>query len=95
MFPDRFRVLKQERERLLQQGVLDGLPTQVNLAARNSSDSDSGPGDESNKVRKRDSDSDSGEEATPAKRTLFENEEPESSVGGISKLVEFCSKDIK
>ena len=79
----------------MQQGVLEGLPTQVNLAARNSHDSDSGPGEESSESRKREADSDSGDEGAPAKRGLFENEEPESSVGGISKLVEFCSKDIK
>ena len=79
----------------MQQGVLDGLPTQVNLATRNSHGSENGSGKESSESRKREADSDSGEETAPTKRTLFENEEPESSVGGISKLVEFCSKDIK
>ena len=82
----------------MNQGVLEGLPTQVNLASCNSHELDRGTREELGESRKRTSasnDSDSGEEMAPAKRRMFENEEPESSVGGISKLVEFCSKDIK
>jgi hypothetical protein len=87
---------------LLQQppSCLIGLPTQVSLdAVANSRDhndigqDDVSMGASSDEGRKRQLDEES-DEGTPSKRQVFQEEETEG-VGGIRKLVEFCSKDIK
>ena len=92
-------MVRQERERLMQQGALGGLPTQVNLlplAASNSNDVSEDEGSGQEESRKRSSDEETGDELPPQKRReLREGEEVEGVVGGITKLVEFCSKDIK
>lgn len=94
--------MKQERDRMMQQGALGGLPTQVNLlpvgpSSSNNPSEDEGSGQEES--RKRGSDSDTGDEMPPQKRSdLRDGEEVEGvvgGIGGITKLVEFCSKDIK
>ncbi|XP_031548932.1 uncharacterized protein LOC116286532 isoform X2 [Actinia tenebrosa] len=94
--------LKQERERLLQQppSCLIGLPTQVSLdAVSNSRDhNDVGLDDvsmasSSDEGRKRPREEESEEGGQPKRQVLQEEEESEG-VGGIRKLVEFCSKDI-
>lgn len=91
--------MKQERDRLMQQGALGGLPTQVNLlpvAASNSNNLSEDEGSNQDDSRKRGSDSDTGDEMPVQKRRdLRDGEEVEGVVGGITKLVEFCSKDIK
>lgn len=93
--------MKQERDRLMQQNALGGLPTQVNLlpAAASNSNSNNASEDEGSSQddsRKRGSDSDTGDEMPVQKRRdLRDGEEVEGVVGGITKLVEFCSKDIK
>ena len=93
-------MMKQERDRMMQQNALGGLPTQVSLlpvAASNSNNpgsEDEGSGQDDS--RKRGSDSDTGDEMPAEKRRdLRDGEEVEGVVGGITKLVEFCSKDIK
>ncbi|XP_078384642.1 uncharacterized protein LOC144667125 isoform X2 [Oculina patagonica] len=94
------RMMKQERDRLMQQNALGGLPTQVNLlpAAASNSNSNNASEDEGSSQddsRKRGSDSDTGDEMPVQKRRdLRDGEEVEGVVGGITKLVEFCSKDI-
>ena len=87
----------------MQQGALEGLPTQVHLAApisaptsqEPSSEEDDSGGKTAEDGRKRTasgSDGDGDQDASPAnKRAMF----AEGDSGGISKLVEFCSKDIK
>jgi len=91
--------MKQERDRLMQQGALGGLPTQVNLlpvAASNSNTPSEDEGSGQDDMRKRGSESDTGDEMPAQKRrTLRDGEEVEGVVSGITKLVEFCSKDIK
>lgn len=97
-----FRTLKQERERLLQQppSCLIGLPTQVSLdAVSNSRDHNDVAQDDvsmtsSDEGRKRPRDEESEDSGQPKRQVLQEEEETEG-VGGIRKLVEFCSKDIK
>lgn len=92
------RMMKQERDRMMQQGALGGLPTQVNLlpvgpSGSNNASEDEGSSQEDS--RKRGSDSDTGDEMPPQKRAdIRDGEEVEGVVGGITKLVEFCSKDI-
>lgn len=92
------RMMKQERDRLMQQGALGGLPTQVNLlpvAASNSNTPSEDEGSGQDDIRKRGSESDTGDEMPAQKRrTLRDGEEVEGVVSGITKLVEFCSKDI-
>ncbi|KAK3712752.1 hypothetical protein QZH41_013204 [Actinostola sp. cb2023] len=92
--------LKQERDRLIQlqtPSCLAGLPTQVSLDAVSNSREESNDGIEedanSEERRKRPLDEDEGESGAPPKRQLIQEEESEG-VGGIRKLVEFCSKDI-
>ena len=92
--------MRQERERLIQQGALGGLPTQVNLMAVSVSNSNDVSEDEGSSQedggRKRSSDEDTGDESPSHKRRdVRDGEEVEGVVGGITKLVEFCSKDIK
>lgn len=92
------RMVRQERERLMQQGALGGLPTQVNLlpiTASNSNDASEDEGSGQEESRKRSSDEETGDELPPQKRREpRDGEEVEGVVGGITKLVEFCSKDI-
>lgn len=93
------RLVRQERERLMQQGALGGLPTQVNLMAVSVSNSNDVSEDEGSSQedggRKRSSDEDTGDESPSHKRRdVRDGEEVEGVVGGITKLVEFCSKDI-
>ena len=92
-------MVRQERERLLQQGSLGGLPTQVNLlpmVTPSSNDVSDEEGSSHEESRKEGSDEEPGEELPPTKhRKQKEGEEAEGVVGGITKLVEFCSKDIK
>ncbi|XP_068758935.1 forkhead box protein P1-like isoform X1 [Montipora capricornis] len=92
------RIVRQERERLLQQGALGGLPTQVNLlplAAPSSNDVSDDEGSGQEECRKRGSDEEAGDELPPGKRKERRTgDEVEGGVGGITKLVEFCSKDI-
>lgn len=92
------RMVRQERERLLQQGSLGGLPTQVNLlpmVTPSSNDVSDEEGSSHEESRKEGSDEETGEELPPTKRRKQkEGEEAEGVVGGITKLVEFCSKDI-
>lgn len=99
-----FRNLKQERDRLLQlqaaPSCLAGLPTQVGLDALSNSreqsndgmEDDSQSGEESRKRPHDDEDEDM--ESSAKRREVMQDEESEG-VGGIRKLVEFCSKDIK
>ncbi|XP_028514227.1 uncharacterized protein LOC110236882 isoform X2 [Exaiptasia diaphana] len=91
--------LKQERDRLLQlqaPSCLAGLPTQVSLdAVANSREQNNDVTDEDSQqeeTRKRTREDDGDVESTP-KRQVMQEEETEG-VGGIRKLVEFCSKDI-
>ena len=83
----------------MQQGALGGLPTQVNLlplAAPSSNDASDDEGSGQEECRKRGSDEEAGDELPPAKRKERRTgDEVEGGVGGITKLVEFCSKDIK
>ena len=92
-------MVRQERERLMHQGALGGLPTQVNLhsiAASNSNDVSEDEGLSQEENRKRSSDEETGDELPPQKRRgVRDGEEVEGVAGGITKLVEFCSKDIK
>jgi len=92
------RMVRQERERLMHQGALGGLPTQVNLhsiAASNSNDVSEDEGLSQEENRKRSSDEETGDELPPQKRRgVRDGEEVEGVAGGITKLVEFCSKDI-
>lgn len=88
--------MKLERERL-QQGALEGLPTQVNLAAVSvstsqepSSEEEESPQEEGEHRKRASATSDSEADSPASKRGHFETDP-----GGISKLVEFCSKDIK
>ena len=98
-FSHNSRMMKQERDRMMQQGALGGLPTQVNLVPVGPSGSSNASEDEGSSQedsRKRGSDSDTGDEMPPQKRAdIRDGEEVEGVVGGITKLVEFCSKDIK
>ena len=84
---------------MIQQGALGGLPTQVNLLPVGVANSnDLGEDDVSNQDggQKRGSESDNGDELPPQRRKRVRGrEEVEIVIGGISKLVEFCSKDIK
>ncbi|XP_032219751.2 uncharacterized protein LOC5519051 isoform X2 [Nematostella vectensis] len=92
---------KQERERAVQPSCLVGLPTQVttfdvgsrdpNHAGSNGSEEEIPQGAEA--AGKRAADDDVSDEPANKKR-LFGQEETEGEPGGISKLVEFCSKGI-
>lgn len=93
-----YRTLKQERDRLTQiqaPSCLAGLPTQVSLDAVANSREQGNDGteedaDATEHRRKRRRDEEDGEVSTK-RRSKHE----ETGVGGIRKLVEFCSKDIK